>query len=285
MQPKYPPERKGNKTSTSTPLTLAELQDRFMSAILRGSDEILKFIPANSRTGSETLLSVYRNAYLLRLIGVVASDHEYLKAYLGDERFNSMAQAYVRAHPSHSPNARWFAQCLPDFLMSVSPYNARRELAEIAAIERALNLAFDARDEAVIDLDLLRTFPPEQWGELVFRPQGSAQRLDLRTNAYDIWSALKMRSPSPQAEYLQEPQSFLVWREDVIPKIRAIGREEAMMWDEAVKGVPFSALCELLAVFGNSEEAALRAAQYLQSWLSGGLLSGVTASRVSAASV
>ncbi len=284
-QSKVPEERMASLRAASKVPGLAELQDRFMSAILKGSDEILDFIPGNSRTGRETLLSVYRNAYLLRLVGVVASDHEYLKAYLGDERFDSMARAYVRAHPSHSPNARWYAQCLPEFLMSEPTYNARRELAEIAAIERALNLAFDARDEAVVGLDILRTFPPERWGELVFRPQASAQRLDLGTNAYDIWLALKARLAPPPAECLQEPQNFLVWREDVMPKIRPIGREEAMMWDEAVKGAPFGALCELVAVFGNSEEAALRAAQYLQSWLSGGLLAGVTASRVAATSV
>lgn len=52
--------------------------------------------------------------------------------------------------------------------------------------------------------------------------------------------------------------------------------EEAMMWREAVKGVRFSVLCELLATFDDPETAATRAATHLQGWLAAGLLSGAT---------
>ena len=248
-----------------------------MSAILNGDDAILGLIPGNSRTGNGTLFGVYRNAYVLRLVGAVASDHENLKAYLGDDAFDRMAQAYVGANPSRSPNARWFAQRLPEFLRSQPLYRERRELTELASLERALNLAFDAVDQPVIDLDVLRGFAPEQWGSLIFRSQASAQRLTFEMNTYAIWSALKSGHAPPRAEPLAEPQSFLIWRDETTPKIRSMGREEAMMWDEAAKAVPFGALCELVAVFGAPDDAALRAAQYLQSWLSGGLLREVTA--------
>ena len=59
--------------------------------------------------------------------------------------------------------------------------------------------------------------------------------------------------------------------------IRPLKPEEAMMWDEAVKGVRFSHLCEMIATFDRADEAAMRAAQYLAGWLGAGLLSGATA--------
>jgi hypothetical protein len=52
--------------------------------------------------------------------------------------------------------------------------------------------------------------------------------------------------------------------------------EEAMMWTEAVNGVPFGALCELVAVYDDPETASLRAAQHLQGWITSGLLAKAT---------
>jgi hypothetical protein len=48
--------------------------------------------------------------------------------------------------------------------------------------------------------------------------------------------------------------------------------EEAMMWNEAVNGVPFGRLCELIAVYDDPDSAPLRAAQHLQGWIMSGLL-------------
>lgn len=255
---------------------LAELQAQFMRAILKGEDGVLDLIPGNSRTNNETLFAVYRNAYVLRLIGVVASDHEFLLAYLGAHDFNEMAAAYVRAHPSTTPNARWFSQHLPEFLRATAPYSERPELGDLAAIERALNLAFDAKDDAVIGMETLGAIPPETWGDLVFTPRASAVKLKVSTNAHALWSALKAQETPPPVKLLTEPEHVFIWRSDTTPMIRVMGPEEAMLWGEAVNGVSFGALCELLAVFGESDTAPMRAAQYLQTWLAGGLLSGVS---------
>lgn len=44
------------------------------------------------------------------------------------------------------------------------------------------------------------------------------------------------------------------------------------MWTEAAKGVPFGALCEMVAIFAGEDEADLRAATYLKTWVDAGLL-------------
>ena len=59
-----------------------------------------------------------------------------------------------------------------------------------------------------------------------------------------------------------------------MPKLRVLSAEEAMMWDEAAKGVTFGVLCEMLATFDNPDEAPMRAAQYLKGWIEFGLLQG-----------
>ncbi|MGI9382874.1 MAG: hypothetical protein ACR2PO_06950, partial [Methyloligellaceae bacterium] len=71
---------------------------------------------------------------------------------------------------------------------------------------------------------------------------------------------------------LQDPEQLIVYRQDHMAMFRVLGGEEAMMWDEAADGVTFGVLCEMVATFGGGDEAALRAAGYLQGWIQTGLL-------------
>ena len=79
------------------------------------------------------------------------NDHELLHRYLGDETFDEMGHAYVKARPSEHPNLRWFSQGLPEFLKSAEPYCDHPVLADLAALEKALNDAFDAAEGAGLD--------------------------------------------------------------------------------------------------------------------------------------
>ena len=257
-------------------MTLAELQAIFQRAVVAGDDDLLPLIRDSSRTGRETLLGVYRHAYAARLVEIVRNDHPALASYLGDEAFDGMARLYVAAHPSTTPNARWFSRHLPRFVATTEPYSAHAELAELAAIEKALNDAFDSPSDDVLTLEALATVPPEAWPSLGFTPHASARRLDLTTNALAIWMALQADATPPSAQGLPDVERLLIWREEMTPKVRALGEEETMPWGEAAQGVAFGVLCELAATYDDAEHAPLRVAQYLQTWLAAGLLTTAT---------
>jgi hypothetical protein len=217
------------------------------------------------------LLGVYRHAYLQRLNEFVENDHEILHAYLGDQAFREMAKAYASAHPSHNRNARYFCVRLPQFLRAVERYKSKPQLSELAALEKALNDAFDAADAPSLTLADLAEIQPENWPRLSFEFHPSALRLDCHTNAPDIWLSLKEEREPPKVQELAKPSHILVWRED-IPKFRLLGPEEAMMWAEAARGTNFGTLCALAGTFGGIHGAEARAADYLQGWINSGLI-------------
>lgn len=259
--------------------TLAEVQARFQQAVVAGDDSILDLIPGNSRTNSTVLLGVYRYAYMARLVDIVASDHAGLKAYMGDEAFDAMAHAYITAHPSHTPNARWVAEALPEFLAASEPYSAHPELAALARLERALADAFDAPDAPVLDLAALARHAPERWGDLVLTGHPSVTRLDLERPILPLWRAMKDGNPPPKTSPAAERERLLAWRNDTKSSVRVLGAEEAMLWDEAMQGARFGALCELAATYDDPDGAALRAAQYLQGWITSGMLTAAKLAR------
>jgi hypothetical protein len=254
----------------------ARQQDDFQRGILSGDDTILAEILDSPKEKREILYGVYRHAYGSRLVDALRNDHGLLHSYLGDEMFDTMGYAYVAARPSHRPNLRWFSQGLPDFLKTTEPYSDHPILADLAALEKALNDAFDAADAPVLALADMAAFAPELWNTLKFQPHPSSSRLDVSTNAAAVWLALKNDETPPDAIALEQPGRLLIWRQDVTPMFRELTAEEAMMWDEAANGIAFGVLCSMLATYDDPDGAAARGAGYLHGWVTSGLLSGVS---------
>ena len=220
------------------------------------------------------LFGVYEQAYYLRLIEVLGTDFEKVSAYLGEAEFARAATAYIKACPSKTANARWFGRRFPEFLHTTPPYSKAPEIGELALFEQALANAFDAEDTPPVTLDDLAKLPPEDWQRLIFSPHPSVQRLNLQTNAIEIWQALHSddTQPPPAAEKLPEPAAVIVYRQALKSMFRSLAPEEAMMWDEAAKQADFATLCHLVATFGGEDGAAMRAASYLKGWIEAELL-------------
>ncbi|MET0842133.1 MAG: DNA-binding domain-containing protein, partial [Methyloceanibacter sp.] len=250
---------------------LRELQDSFQRGILAGDDAILGEVKDSAK---EVLFGVYRNAYTARLAEIVGEDYEQLHAYLGDQAFAKLVKAYIATNPSDQRSARWFGRHLPAFVRNDATFAKHREVVEIAELEKALTDAFDGPDAEPLGIEALAAIAADDWPRLVFVPQPTTIRLTFATNAADIWSALKSEAAPPKPLHLPEPQAILVWRQDFMSRFRPLSTEEAMMWDEAAKGVRFGVLCEMVATFAGEDDAELRAATYLKGWVDMGMLAG-----------
>ena len=252
--------------------TLKELQESFQRGILARDDKILSEVKDSAKESREVLFDVYRNGYVARLAEIMGEDYERTHEYLGDARFATLIKDYIAANPSDQKSARWFGRHLPAFIARTEPYSRHSELIELATLEKALNDAFDAADGKSLTIADLAAIAPEAWPTLEFAPHPTAARLTFNTNAADIWSALREETAPPKARRLPEPQPLVVWRQDFMARFKPLSTEEAMMWDEATKGVRFSVLCEMVATFAGEDDAELRAASYLKGWVDMGML-------------
>lgn len=250
----------------------AHLQSEFQRAILEGDDTILADILDSPKQTRNVLFDVYRDAYVLRLVEAMSKSYELIYSYMGDEMFGEMGRVYIAQHPSHTPNIRWYAHNLPRFLANDETYGDYPILAELASLEAALNDAFDASDGKVLTLADLQAIDPSIWHDLVFAPHDSVRRFDFATNTLAVWGALRDDEEVPEAETRDTPEAVVVWRQESVAMVRPLGVEEAMMWDEAAKGIPFGQLCAILATYDDPDGAAARAAGYLGQWVTAGML-------------
>jgi hypothetical protein len=258
---------------------LASIQSAFQRAILEGDDCILAEVHGGAGATGKVRVDVYRSSHLGRLVDAVRSQNRVLAAYLGDAAFNTLARAYIDAIPSRSASLRALCRELPAFLADTKPYCDQPAIADLAQIAVALADACDSPDHASCTSSDLAAMPPGAWETLCLMPHPSIRRLDLHSNAAEIWSAFESGSALAELALRDaEANRLIVWRQHAIAKFRRLPANEAMLWDAASKGTPFGVLRAMLAAKGEPGYA-IAMQRYLYAWAAQGLLSQVIARR------
>lgn len=88
---------------------LRALQGRFVNYLRFADTAIAADVAAATSDECARRLSIYHNAYRIRLRGSIETDHPVLGIYLGDDGFEKMAAAFIHDNPSHVTSLRNFA--------------------------------------------------------------------------------------------------------------------------------------------------------------------------------
>ncbi|WP_347902834.1 DNA-binding domain-containing protein [Pseudomonas purpurea] len=220
----------------------------------------------------ETGLAIYHNAYQARLQEVLRGDFPTLWHWLGDDEFEALAAAYLRHSPSSNFSLRWLGKDFEAFIRQHLVPEYGGPLAELAALEWAFTLAFDAPDHAALTLQTMASLPPADWPLLQVSLRPCVQWLECRHNSVALWRAVKDEADFPESLLLDSPQVCLIWRAELVCHYRSLSAAEA----DALNGMAnlgwnFAELCaELAVIYG--EGAPLQAVTWLKQWVQDGLL-------------
>ena len=254
---------------------LLKLERDFQRCMLDNSLEMAGQVVGDARASAEERVHVYVEGYRLRLLEVLEDNFDGLHGLVGDEEFDRLGRAYIDAHPSTHPSVRWFSQHLTGFLRDTEPYAAHPYLAEMAAFEWAQGRVFDATDDTAISMEVLATLPPESWAGARFTLRAAVQHLALHWNIPAVWQALESEETPPELVRNENPQGWLLWRQDLNTHWRSLGDDEAWALDAVSHGKTFAELCEGLCHWHEESAVALQAASLLKRWLADGLVADV----------
>lgn len=213
-------------------------------------------------------LSIYHNAYRVRLREALSESHDKTHAYLGDDLFEQVASQYIAAQPSFTPNLRWYGARFSAMLAQSFPDHP--VLAELAEFEWTLGLAFDAADQRELVLTDLASISQEAWENTGFACQDSVHFLSLHSNCVAIWLALGEEQTPPEALWQETPQHWLVWRKHLQTHFRSLSSAELQALRALQAGQSFAAVC--VAIAEQHPDATSRIGQWLGSWAGDGVL-------------
>lgn len=251
---------------------LAELQRRLQTHVLRPDSAAVAtaaraaVVESAGADGAQRL-GIYTRAYRARLLEVLGNDFPGLRALAGAQDFERIGLGYIEATPSPYYNVRWYGSALADYLRTAAPWSQRAELIEMATLEWSMGLAFDAVDEAVIDVAAVAAVAPQDWPRLGLRLHASLQRQTLHWNVNAIRRAVDSDDAVPALQALETPQSFVIWRKQAGVRYRRLEEDESAALDVIARGSSFTQLCELLCDWHAVDAVAPRAAGLFRVWI------------------
>lgn len=257
---------------------LARLQQQFVAFLQGQQSDFPVLIGDQPPVATDIRLNIYQNAYRMRLRETIDNDHPMLGKYLGDEFYDILVANYIDTYPSKVKSLRYFCDAIPTLLAEQKPFAEHPILSPLAAFERALLTAFDAADAATIGINDLASLPGEQWPDITLSFHPSVSIFEEPINAVATWQHLKSdkNPPAPLAHEL--PLYWLIWRTpDRLTEFRNITAPEMVLLNHFVNGGNFADGCDALAEYLPVDEIPQFAVQYLQQWLTNGLVSQLAA--------
>lgn len=254
---------------------LAERQRAFAAAItseqpLETASELFRTTPQ----GGPARIEIYRNAFRARLTDALRDNYPVLHRVLGDDAFDALAAAFIAARPSRQPSIRWFGAELGDWLQDSESQVPHPALVDLARMEWALSIAFDAADETPLQVADLLAVAPQNWPELSFKPLPSLHLIAMDWAVEPLWSALSADENAATDAPEALNHHLLVWRVEEQTQWRSVEPFEVRLLEGCIEGRSFADLCEM-ALAECGDNAAAEVAGYLRVWVEAGLLAQV----------
>jgi len=196
-------------------------------------------------------MDIYRHAYGARLAGALASNYPVLAQRCGAGEFSDLAREYIARYPSSHYNIRWYGAHLWRWL--------RGSHGDLARMEWALGLAFDASDASPLTWSRLNALPVEAWSDLPIELHPSTHVLYMSWSAEKLWQGVGEAQP--------HIHDLLVWRKDLNAQWRITGVDEALALRALRKLGTLEQVCEALP-----ETAAAQVGTWFAGWVQEGML-------------
>jgi hypothetical protein len=235
-------------------------------------DRMDAHVSGSERVPAPLRLGIYADAYRLRLLEALDTDFPGLHSLAGDDEFDRLGRAYIDARPSGHFSLRWYGHRLAEFLRATAPWCDHPVLAEMAAFEWAMSLAFDAANDGVISMEDMARIPPDAWGGMQLLPHASVQRLDLQWNVPVFWKAVQADDELEAPQAGEHPVGWVIWRRALNTYYRSLTVDEAWALDGLLAGNDFATLCEGLCEWVDPGNAPVHAAGLLRRWVQDGMV-------------
>jgi hypothetical protein len=170
-------------------LSLRDTQRAFGAAI--AGDEAGAIGPLVLEDGipAEQRLQIYRNNHRLGALAALQSTFPVIERLGGADWFAQSVHAYLRTYPSASGDLQDLGERYAQFLQVELTDTAYAYFADVAALEWAHQCVLTAAEHGPVDIDVLRTIAPDDYGRLRFVPRPAVRLVSSRYPVLAIWRA------------------------------------------------------------------------------------------------
>lgn len=220
-------------------MRLNEFQEQFKDLML-DDPALLEAVPDDFASVFEEgdialaeRLKVYRSNIVGGITDNFAKTFPLLEKLVGEDFLKQMIRGFVLTHPPRSGCLNHYGEEFPDFIRLYEPSRELPYLPDMAALELAMNMAYNAPDDEALSADSLSALPPEALGEMTLQLRSSAI---LVSSCYAL-DALRAYCLAPEGEppNLLQNCYLLVYRPKLTVDIVRLSAEEYFLLERISK--------------------------------------------------
>jgi hypothetical protein len=170
-------------------LPLRDLQAAMAASVFATSDAPLAALVRGDGIAADQRLAVYRNNTMVSLTAALQETFSVVCRLVDERFFKFAAHSYIVAHPPRAPRLSEYGEDFADFLAGFAPVRHLPYLPDVARLEWAVNLAFNADDAPSLNARRIADLPMERYGALVFKLHPSCRLLESAFPVDRIWDA------------------------------------------------------------------------------------------------
>jgi hypothetical protein len=257
----------------------------------RGRAELEAMITRSRRVSAHDRISIYANAYYLRLIECLGDSYPVLKRTLGEAVFNGFAMSYLQQYPSRSYTLIRLGDAFANFLDETRPdrepdANSHADaddqakpgarppvgwpdfLIDLARLEWTIEQVFDGpgiEDRSTLSRADFEAIDPARWPHCRLRMVPCFRLLELRFPVNAYYSQARR---TPEGEEVPAPGPADTWlaitRRDYIVRRHEIDRPHYELLASLQRGDTIAQAVEAAAAASPHDDAAL--ARLLREW-------------------
>jgi len=219
----------------SQAIGLRELQQQFSDAIFAQGDQrqqavdrLAPFIDSDRGLSTAKHLDIYRNSVHGQLSEALHDIFPVCVRLVGERFFDQQCRRYIAAHPSSAPDIGHFGRAFPAHIATAGADAGLPYLGDVAALEWAWHVVFNAPAQPPLDLVALSGVAAESQGALCLQPPLASRLLDSDYPILAIWQSNQPDDYGDQHIDLDSGgDRLLVWRDSSTVQI---SRPEAAQW-------------------------------------------------------
>lgn len=194
--------------------SLSELQAGFRAALLAEDERRVAADILPGQLGVTARLAVYRHHVFTTLTTSLESTFPVVCRLVDRRFFGWLADRFIRSHPPAEPCLFEYGADFPEFVRAFPACAELPWLADVAALEWALNNALYAPDARPLDPERLATIAPSALGRLMLRLDPSVTLLTSRWPVDAIWRANQPEARGPDTVNLDAGPVWIEVRRD-----------------------------------------------------------------------
>jgi hypothetical protein len=237
---------------------------------LDGMSKAAELLASRGRVAPLVGLAAYVHGYPARLREALADVYEALAAIVGDEEFTELTRRYAAKYRPSSYNLNDAGAQVPRYLVG-DPLTTRRPyLPALALLEWKMAEAFHAATLPRLDPAVLAEQSEDEWARATLVLQPSIAILISHWPVLSLWQshdAARSSSDVPRAA-----ECVLVYRSELVVKLAAIPRAEAVALRALQRGRRLSDVIDYAAAAGAGEQ---QVGDWFARWQSFGLIAAV----------